>query len=282
MQTLNKDKQRDSVKLGLAFFISLSLFALYLYFLNYFAGPIVSIPMDAIESAVFYSMILRALLLFFVPYLRKLQPQFKILIFSFEAFVLFCLILISLVSGDSGYLQLMADLLTAWLGATLIIVTPYSIYELALIMYRGTDITTLAVSSAPLVAICLFLSNLVVRVPNPQGGLSGFGTEMIRSLRVQPAIAGSTVETNSFISGVSAVFFLSIIVYIAYTLNQSAEPLAGVPKYHYALALMLLGSLVLYVWLLASSSLLNGNIFEILSIPAAIIPVILWMIARER
>ena len=273
-------KINNNVQFGVALVSGLSLFSLYLFFASYSVRSIVSAPMVAVEATIFYTMILRVLGLLFVPFLRRLHPQIKIVILSLEAFVLFLLILFVLLTRVSSYGQLMSEVLTSWLGATLLIVTPYAIYELALIMYRGTDLTTLAVSSAPLVAICLFLSNFVTRVPNPIYGLSNFGTEMISSLRAQPGLAGSPLGANLFVSGASVLFFLSMIVYITYRLNQSAKPLAFLPKYHYALALMLVGCLVLYLWLLLSSYFHDTNVFEILSVPAVMIPIILWVVAR--
>ena len=278
-----EDKKGSNIRLGLAFLSGLSLFALYLYFMSYFSGSILLGPMDAVQSAIFFTMILRVGALWFVPYLRRVYPQVKIVMLSFEAFILFLLVLVEVLTASSTDSQLMADVLTAWLVSALIIVTPYSIFELAIMMYKGTSITSLAVYSGPLSAICLFLSNFVARVPAPPIGIRDFGVTIIDSLKASPSFAGSGLGTeNSFLSEASVFFFLSIILYIAFHLNESATDFTQMPKYHYALSLMLLGSLISYLWLLASSSLLDENVFEILSLPAAVIPIILWVFARER
>lgn len=280
---LIQSKQGSKVRLGLALLAGLSLFALYLYFLSFFAGPIAGGPMDAVESAIFYTMIFRVLGLLLIPSVRKLSAQFKIVILSFEAFILFLLVVAAVLSGSTAYSQLMADILTAWLMSTLIVVTPYSIYELSLMMHKGTSVTALAVSAAPLGAICLFLANLGSRLPNPPSGIGNFGAVLITSLKGQPSFAGATIGgESSFISGASVLFFLSIIVYIVFHQAQSSMDFTSATKYHYSLSLMVIGSLVTFLWLLFAASFLNGNVFEILSVPAATIPIFLWVVCRER
>jgi hypothetical protein len=271
------------VRLGLGLLAGLSLFALYLYFLNIFVVPIVGGPMDAVESAIFYTMIFRVLVLLLVPSLRKLGAQFKIVILSFEAFILFLLVVVAVLSGSTAYGQVIAKILTAWLMSALIVVTPYSIYELSLMMYKDTSMTALAVSAAPLGAICLFLANLAVRIPNPPSGIGNFGAVLITSLKDQPSFAGSTVAGESpFISGVSVLFFLSIIVYIVFHQAQTSLDFTSATKYHYPLSLMVMGSLVTFLWLFFAAGFLNGNVFEVLSVPAASISIILWVVCRER
>jgi hypothetical protein len=231
-------------------------------------------------------MLLRVLALTIVPFLRKLHPQVKILIFSFEAFIL-CFIILGIVfspTSGSGLNSILADILTTWLGATFVFLTPYSIYELGLMMNKSPSLTSLFVTSAPLLAVALFLGGLVSRIPNPPSGIANFGASIINSIRTEPSLAGSATSQsgNTIVSSASIVFFLAMIIYVGYSLNQSAPNLSNVPKYHYALALMLLGSLILYGWLELSASLFKGNIFEIFSAPAIIIPIIIWAVCRRR
>src|SRR5579863_3627099 len=75
-----------------ATFIGGALFSLYLFFASYFLGPAVTGHMNDVEAAIFYTMILRVFALLTVPMLRKLHPQVKILLLSFETFVLLALI----------------------------------------------------------------------------------------------------------------------------------------------------------------------------------------------
>lgn len=273
------DPKNRKTRLVLAIVSSLSLLTLYMYFLNSYFGPLVLAPMDIVESAIFYTMILRALGLSLVPALRKLHPQVKILIFSVEAFVLCFLILAFIYTGQQGYSTIMSDILTSWIGTTLVVLTPYSFYELAILMYKGTSLTALFVSSTPLVAISFFLSSSVGR--NPPSGFEDFGRGVVDSLRTSPGLGVVNSGVSSIISSASIVFFLSILVYVAFTLNESSPTVAYSPKYHFALALMLVGSLVSYVWLEGVSSFLGGNVIEILSAPAVIVPLLLWLVTRR-
>lgn len=275
--------RRNYIKLTLAVISSLALLTLYFYFLNSFLGPIFATPLNAVESLIFYTMILRALGIAFVPFLRKLPAQVKVLIFSLEAFVLCFLIFGLVLTRNPVYNSLLADVLTSWLGATVIVLTPYSIYELALLMYKGTNLTALFFSSTPIVAVAFFLSNLVVRIPNPSSGLSNFGAQLIDSLRSQPSLAGGNglVTADSLSSTVSIVIFLTMIIYVVLDLNGSVPTLNDVPKYHYALALGVIGIVVVYVWLVLTAHALRENMLAILSAPAIIIPIILWVVTRE-
>jgi hypothetical protein len=276
-------KSESDIRLGLAFLTGISLFALYLYSMSFFGGPISSGPMDPIESAIFYTMILRVLALLAVPKLRRLSAQVKIILLSFEAFVLVLLIMATVLSGNPAYAQLMADILTTWLVSGLIIVTPYAIFEFALMMRRGTNVTSLVASMAPLVGICLFLSNLPARILNPPAGIGNFGAAMINSLKTQQSLAGTAPGgENAFISGASVLIFLSIVIYIAFELTQSSMDFAIIPKYHYSLSLMVAGTLAVFLWLFLTTDFLKGNLFEILSLPAAGIPIIMWVVCRER
>jgi hypothetical protein len=276
-------KQVTDIRLGLASLAGLSLFALYLYAMGYFGAAISSGPMDAVEGAIFYTMILRVLGLLAVPRFRRLSAQLKIVILSFEAFILVLLIVATVLSGSPAYAQTMADILTAWLVTGLVVVTPYTIYELALMMRKGTNVTSLAISCAPLVAICLFLANLPSRIPNPPSGIGNFGIAMINSLKTQQSFAGTTLGGESgFISGASVLFFLSLVVYIAFEMTQSSKDIVASPRYHYSLGLMVIGSIATFVWLFLFTNILKGNLFEVLSLPSAGISVILWVISRER
>jgi hypothetical protein len=284
--TLNgsSDIQKRKYKLILAIIFSVALFTLYFYFLGYFIGPLFAAPFDAIQSAIFYTMILRVLGIAFVPLLKKLHAQVKILVFSFEAFALCFLILGFVSTGNQSYSSLLADVLTSWLATTLIVLTPYSIYELAIMMYKGTSLTALFVSSTPVMAIAFFLADLVVHIPNPQNGLSNFGSQLINSLRAQPSVAEGSglTSANSLIPTVSVVIFLVLAIYVVLDLNESVPTLNDLPKYHYALALAVIGSIAAYIWLILTTHDLNGNVFEILSAPTIIIPIVLWVITRRE
>jgi hypothetical protein len=281
--SIQNNKQTSNVRLALASLAGLSLFSLYLYPMGFFGATISSGPMDTIEGAIFYTMIIRVLALLAVPRLRRLSAQVKIVILSFEAFILVLLILATVSSGNTTYAQTMADILTAWLVTGLVVVTPYTIYELAVMMQKGTNVTSLVVSSAPLVAICLFLANLPSRIPNPPSGIGNFGIAMINSLKNQQSFAGPVSRAEiGFVSGASVIFFLAVVVYIAYEMTQTSIDITALPKYHFALSLMVVGSLVTFLWLFFSSDFMGGNLFEVLSIPAVGISIILRVVCRDR
>jgi hypothetical protein len=276
----SREKRYGFVRLALAVLGALALITLYLYFLFKIAGTPVFGPWSPIETVIFYTMLLRVLGLMFVPFLRRLYAPGKIIILFFEDFVLFFLILVIAFTGDQVYGGLLAVLLTSWIGATLLILTPYSIFELVRMMNKGTSLTALVTSGAPLLAVGMFMASLSGSTTF-QSGLSGLGITIINSIKDQPGLAGGAqLGSNSLITGSAIVFSVSITLYIAISMNQSIAKIAGVPKYHYALALVLVGIVAAYLWAISTFTLFSGDILEIFSVPAALIPIILWAMSR--
>ena len=270
----------DFTRLVTAIAASLSLLALYLFFLNYFAAALIFSGMSEIESLIFYTMILRVIGIAFIPYLKRIHPQVKILIFSFETFILVLLIAAYVFTKNPSYNLLMGNMLTAWLAVSIVVLTPYAIYSLGLSMHNGASITSVVLSGAPEIAVGLFLANLVFRIGTMPNSFANFGTIIIGSLRAQPGI-GQTPNSISdpTISISSTIFFIAIFAYVILEKRIPASVFSTLPKFQYALALMLLGILVLYLWTF-SSAFFDGNIFIIFSAPSIIISIALWVLAR--
>lgn len=271
---------RDLARISSAFLAILSLLALYLFFLNYFFGSLINV-MSEVESIIFYAMILRVLGITLVPYLRRMHPQIKILVFSFETFILVGLIVAFAFTGDIAYNALMGLILTTWLGVSLVVLTPYAIYQLGLMMYRGNSITSVVLSGAPEIAVGLFLGSLVFRVKTAPTGLSDFGTMIINSLRAEPGVGETgNIASSSILAGASTIFFIAIMVYAIFGQKlPTSTTFSGLPRYQYALVLVLLGIISLYIWTF-SSPVLGGNVFVMFSIPAIAIAITLWGLSR--
>ncbi|MHB1907570.1 MAG: hypothetical protein ACYCQJ_01715 [Nitrososphaerales archaeon] len=259
---------------------SLSLLTLYLFFLNYFVVALVFSGMSEIESLIFYTMIFRVIGVTFIPYLKRIHPQIKILIFSFETFILVLLIVAYVFTKDPSYNLLMGNILTAWLGVSIVVLTPYAIYSLGLSMRNGASITSTVLSGAPEIAVGLFLASLVFRIRAMPNGLASFGTMIIASLRAQPGIGQTPSATsNPIISISSTIFFIAIFTYVILEKRIPTSAFSTLPKFQYILALMLLGILALYLWTF-SSQFFDGNIFIIFTAPSIIISIALWVLAR--
>jgi len=267
----------------LSILIGMSLLIQYLYFLNFFFAPILLVsPMNPLEQIVFYTLTLRAIGLILIPRLRRLHPQLKIAIFSLETFILVIFIFLYIYTGYSFFEIMMGNLLTAWIASSLIVLTPYGIYQLVAMMYKNAVTTTLTnvfSSLVPELGITLFLSNLAASVSSPPIGLTNFGSFVINSIKTQPGLGNSSaLSSNPLIQAATIMIYISLLVYIAVCQN----PLASFgARYHFALLPMLLGTIALSAWLYIATSF-SSNILFVLSVPSVITSIILWVIYHGK
>jgi hypothetical protein len=260
----------------------MSLLLIYLYFAVNFFGSVVSESFNEVELAIFIFMIARIVGFLFVPFLRRMHPQVKILALSLEVFLLGVLVVVSLTTKAFALSNLTSDILNFWLGAILVVVTPYSIYELVRLMYRNPSLLPIIISAAPLTTVCLFLSNAVSSLHIQTIGIYGLGSEFISTVTGGPQLIGNQAGQNLIVSGALTLFFVSMVLYIAYNAGKPAGTFSAASKYPYSLVLMIVGCLGLFAWLYFANAILQKDVLEVLSLPAATILIVLWLISRER
>src|SRR5579884_393096 len=196
----------DPIRLGLSFFASISLFYLYFYFLSAFL-PGVSLT-NAIEVAIVYTQILR---------LRRGSFQSKIILFSFEVFVIAILIAIYFVTKDVSYNLLIGEILLAWIGAVLVILTPYALIRFAVAMYSGGELYSVLNYAAWEYVSVFFLASLVAESSGPlPSSVAGLGVSVINSVTNELRTGSEVFTYTSPIIVASAVFFVSLALYSAF------------------------------------------------------------------
>ena len=251
------------------------LFALYFVFLGYFASTIVSLT-SVVELVILYTLALRAVLLFTVPRLRRLPGQIKIGIFSIESFVLIVVIIWYIFTADPAINALIGTILTSWIAAGLIVITPYSILEFMISMYKPSTITSVLVFMVTEFASVVFLANIAFQVSPPPGSLQQLGVTLLTAIKAQPG-SGITAlgPSNLIINAVAVILYLCMVVYIVLRHGVAGRS----PNLPFVL--MLVGTLVLFVWS-SLASIAGVNLFVSLTAPGAGIPLIFWVVLHAK
>ena len=118
--------RKDIIKLSASLVVSLGLFFLYFDFLTRLAIVADWSALSEIESIILVTQILRAIILAVLGTKYQLQPIIPIIVFSLEALLIPGLLILIIMTGEAYYASLMGLILTAWFGASAIILTPYS------------------------------------------------------------------------------------------------------------------------------------------------------------
>ena len=251
------------------------LFALYFVFLGYFAPTLISLT-NSIEIIIFYTLALRAVALFAVPRLRRLPGQIKLGVLSVESFVLILIIVWYIFSRDPGYNTLIGTILTSWIAAGLVVITPYTILEFMIGMYKSKTIANVLVMVVAEFASVIFLANIAFQISPAPNSLQQLGVDILTAIKSGPG-TGITEFTpsNLIVNVIAVILYMSMILYIVLR-HGVAEMTPSLP-----FILMLIGTITLFVW--SSLALIVGlNIFVSLTAPGAGIPFILWVVLRGK
>ena len=263
-------------RIGLSLVFGSALFSLYIIFLAFFA-PVLVAPQDELELVIFYTLLLRVVLLTAVPLFRRIHPQIKIGLVSIESFVLVLFIAMFTLTHDFAYSTIMGEILTTWIGASLVILTPYGIVEFIITVYKGSTITTVFTSLAPLFAVGVFLANFA-QTSSPQTSIASFGNSVVDSLRVQPALGNITTSSVSIIGVATIMIFVGGLLYVL-----ADQPfLSSFPaKRHLSIVLMLISTAILGAWTFVFLGF-TSNVLLVLSLPSMVIPIALWWLSHGK
>jgi hypothetical protein len=258
----------------LIFFCGAPLFALYIAFLVYLP-PITTLLTDTTESIIFYTLFIRTALLLLVPSFRRIAGQFKIGILSIESFVLVGIIAWFLFTGDPYFNTLIGEILTSWIAAGLVIITPYSILEFMINMRKSPTITSFLTSLVTEFAAVLFSLDIVSQLTPVPTNLEQLGISLLGFAKVGGTGLSAGSPSDVLITSTSLILYVSAILYIV-----SRHDVPG-RTFLFPFILIFTGTIVVALW---SSVALNFElqIFIALSAPAIAIPLILWVISRGK
>jgi hypothetical protein len=258
--------------------VGLGLLAVYVVFLNQFFAVSNLSEMSLTESIILYTQIIRVIVLFLLGLKYQIQPIVPIIVFSIEALLIPPLLVLIIWTGSSFYATFMGVILTAWFGATALVLTPYTIYGFVRNLLRDVSFSgVLAIGAFELISV-LFLTSLLNGVTQPIMGIAGLGNLIISQIRFEVGSGGvPNPAGDPVIAGGLLLFFLGILVYMTLgTISPTAK--LRVPP---ILIVSLAGTLLSFLWL-AVISYYQTDVLEVLTAPAIALFLIIWGTARGR
>ena len=268
--------RKDIVKLLTSAAVGIGLLAIYFVFLNRFLSVVSLSDMTLTETIIFYSQIFRVSLLFLFGLKYRIQPIIPIIVLSFEALLIPPLLVLIILTGSLYYSVLMGTVLTAWFGATALVIEPYWIYIHARTLATDISLTgVLALGALELVAV-LFLSTLLSGVTQQLQGLSGLGTLIISQIRTEIGSGGVPNPLADYLSTFGLIlFFLGSLFYMVLG-NYSVGSKVKVP---WVMVVSLAGVLLAFIWIYVLS-LFQTDIFVVLSAPILALCGLIWWTTR--
>jgi hypothetical protein len=265
------------IKIGTSAAVGLGLFLLYLVFLNQFLALGDLSNLSEIETIILVTQILRALLLLGLGTRFQIQPIVPIIVFSFEALLIPPLLILIIFTQDAFYASFMGVILTAWFGATALILTPYTVYGFAKSMVRESSLSGVIVVSTLELTSVLFLSKLLSGVTSVVG-LTGLGTLIITQIKSEVAAAGIPNPATDAISQLGlSLFFLGMMIYATLGYNQIRSSV-GTP---WILIVPFAGTVLTLLWISAIAQL-QSDILVVLTVPATILFFAIWGTSRGK
>ena len=262
------------VRFLIALFAFASLYSLYLVFLTHFL-PVLG-QLSLIEAAVFYTLALRTLAIFFVPRLRRIPSSLKTITYSLEIFVVVAYIFAFLLTGNLGDAAVVSVLFPVWVGSSFYVLLPYFICEFAIGMHKGENISSVLTWGSLVLAESIFVADLAIRTSSLPSSLIILGQSAVEFIIRQPASV--TGISSLVVSGATVAFYLSIVTYVASS-QVGYNGYRG--KFTLALFLVLIGNVLLLGWIAAATNT-TTNMFLVLTTPAVALPLILLVGFHER
>ena len=258
--------------------VGLGLTVIYIIFLNSFANVVDLSNLSTVESIIFYTQIIRVIIITGLSFRYQIQPIVPIIVLSFEALLIPPLLVAIVLTNSQFYATLMGLILTAWFGATTVTVEPYAIFVFTRSLMRDSSITgVLATGAFELLAV-IFLSTMLAQAVAPIQGLVGLGTLIIDQIRTLTGAGGvPNPGQDPFTSLGLILFFVGMLFYIATGNYQLGSRM----RFPWMLVTSLAGVILAFIWLVIVSPS-QSDVFVSLTAPAVALLVIIWGSARGR
>jgi hypothetical protein len=233
--------------------------------------------LDSLEEAIVVTQIIRVVLVIVLTRPLRLQPIFAMILFSFEVFLIPCFALLAFWTGDPAYTSLMGSVLTAWIGASAVILTPYAIYEFMKALSGETSLANLLVVGSlevgGLVLLCGILSSTNTTITGP----SALGSLFIESNGAQSVAKFGGLASDDLLEAGLVLFYLGMVAYVGLRGNSLTLPILM----SFALVPLLAGTMVSLVWVVGFA-LINPDVLVAFTVPTVAIIGILWGISRGK
>jgi hypothetical protein len=268
---------RDKFALVTSGVVSSGLFLVYLVFLSRSQALSNWGHLNSLEEIIVVTQIIRVLLVIVLAKPLRLQPIFAMILFSFEVFLIPCLALLAFWTGNPVYTSLMGSVLTSWIGASAVILTPYAIYEFMKSLTKETSLANvLGVGSlevGTLVLLCGILSSTNTTIMGP----SALGSLFIESNGARSVAKFSGLASDGFLEAGLVLFYLGMISYVGLRGNSMTLPILM----SFALIPLLVGSLISVLWVVSFAPI-NPDVLIAFTVPTVTIIGVLWGISRGK
>lgn len=264
-------------KLVIALMALFSLLVLYSIFL----GTFWSIPFESnglIGTAIFYSLLARAIMLLSVPKLRRLPTLVKLVVYSFEMVVLVAFVFAFVYSNYAGYIGVVEAIYSSWIASGFFVLVPYFSFELAFILYKEEKLLNALTYGTLLFADSLFASSFAFTSKILPTNLSNLGTQIVSFSIGSRAVALLGTLSGSEVQIASVAFYISLLGFASISGLKNTN-FHG--KYSISLGLVLLANLFLSGWFFALIPNIT-NMLWVLTAPSLAIPVVLMVVFRRN
>ena len=229
-----------------------------------------------IELVIFFTLAFRLVVVIALAKYISKQPVIAYILLSFEVFLIPVLALLQVWTGNPAYASLMSVILTSWIGASAIIISPYAIYEFAKGMTRTSSLLGVIAIGTFEIAGMLFLVSVVQEAQGVEIGPAALGRVIIQTTSYSLGSIATTSVTNVALSAALVVFFVSSAIYI--TLGKVSTLLSvGLSR---SFLIPLGGIIAAAIWVL--TSFITSDIILVFTIPTLLGAAGLWVVTRDK
>lgn len=230
-----------------------------------------------IQLLIFITLAIRlAVVIVLAKYINR-QPVVAYILLSFEVFLIPAFALLEAWTGYPEYTALMSVVLTSWIGASAIIVSPYAIYEFAKGMTKTRSLLGVIGIGTFEIAGMLFLVSVVQEAKGVIDGPAALGQVIIQTTSYSLGTMDSISVFGVALAAALVVFFVSSVTYI--TLGRVSTSLSvGLSR---SFLIPLGGIATAIIWVLISSFITSDVLF-VFTVPALLGTACMWVITRGK
>lgn len=228
-----------------------------------------------IPLLIFLSLALRlAVVIGFSKYINK-QPVIAYILLSFEVFLIPVLALLQLWTGNPAYEVLLSVILTSWIGASAILISPYAIYEFAKGLTRTSSLLGVLAIGTFQIAGMLFLASVAQASGGPINSPANLGRLIIQTTKYSSGTISSVSASDIALAAAMVLFFVSTVAYVS--LGRVSTKLSiGLSK---SILIPFGGIVAAVMWVFALSTG-TSDMLLVFTIPILTGVVTMWVVTR--
>jgi len=259
-------------------FGAFALILLYLVFLLRFITLADLSNLSRIELYIFITMLIRIIVVAALGRRFQLSPIIPIVLFSIESLLIPVLLAFFAFTGNPAYVTAMGTILTAWIGVSAILLSPYLIYDFGRYMRSDPSLWGIFFLANLEFAFNLFMAALLSEASEHFAGFIGLGSYFVLSLKSFATSSEVAFSTGSLVISVaSLMFFISLLVLATAGHGRLETNL----KLRHVLLIPLLALVIMLVWD-ASAFDFSSDMFIVLSAPVFVLSIVVWGGARGK